>query len=255
MEASYPILEFDPETEAVIEPAKAVRERDMPERLALCFFREVIEQTVSVPPVEKLAPFVSEMGHIPIHAIQYEGVSVAVAQCPVGAPLAVGLLEEAIARGARMIVACGGAGVLDKAIVQGAIVLPTSALREEGTSYHYMPPSREALPSPRIVDALRAVLNRHGAHYCEGRTWTTDAFYRETRGKVARRRGEGCLTVEMEAAALFAAGGFRGCELGMLLSGGDDVSGPEWDPRDHGDRKLPARERLFWLCVEALSAL
>ena len=69
-----------------------------------------------------------------------------------------------------------------------------------------------------------------------------------------RIKAEGCLTVEMEASALFAAAQFRGCELGMLLYGGDDVSGPEWDPRNHG-RKLPARERLFWLCVEALARL
>jgi uridine phosphorylase len=83
-----------------------------------------------------------------------------------------------------------------------------------------------------------------------GKTWTTDALYRETAAKVTRRRDEGCLTVEMEAAALFAVARFRGVPLAQVLYGGDDVSGAEWDSR-HWDKSTSVRERVFWLAAEA----
>jgi uridine phosphorylase len=83
-----------------------------------------------------------------------------------------------------------------------------------------------------------------------GKTWTTDAIYRETPARIARRRAEGCITVEMEAAAFFAVAQFRGVTFGQILYGGDDVSGDLWDDRDW-DRQTSTREKLFWLAAEA----
>ena len=84
-----------------------------------------------------------------------------------------------------------------------------------------------------MVAAIEATLNRHGVGYRLGKTWTTDAIYRETRARVARRQAEGCAMVEMEASALFAVGAFRGVPVGQILYGGDDVSGlGDWDSRD-----------------------
>ena len=74
-------------------------------------------------------------------------------------------------------------------------------------------------------------LVEHGIPFITGRTWTTDAFYRETPGKIAARRQEGCVTVEMEAAALAAVAAFRGVPLAQILYGGDDLSGETWDRR------------------------
>ncbi|OGV38553.1 MAG: hypothetical protein A2X48_00765 [Lentisphaerae bacterium GWF2_49_21] len=250
MKYSIPLLEFDPERKAVIEPVKLIRHRDMPKRCVLCFFREVIEKSRRKLALRALHPLKSEMGEIPVFSGKYKGHAIGIVQAAVGAPLAAGLFEEVIARGGRKFVACGGAGVLDKSIVSGQIVVPTSALRDEGTSYHYLPPNRDAYPSPKPVAAIIRVLKRHSCHYVKGKTWTTDGFYRETPKKVAKRRKQGCLTVEMEAAALFAVGEFRGVQIGQLLYGGDDVSGIEWDPREFG-QKIPAREKLFWLSVEA----
>ena len=87
-----------------------------------------------------------------------------------------------------------------------------------------------------------------------GKTWTTDAFYRETSAKVRLRKEEGCLTVEMEAAAFFAVACFRGVDFAQLLYGGDDVSGETWDSRDWVNRHS-ARESLFWLAAEACLAM
>jgi len=160
------------------------------------------------------------------------------------------LLEEVIARGGRKFIACGGAGVLDGGIICGRVVIPTSAVRDEGTSYHYLPPGREVAASPEGVAALERTLEAHNVDYLIGKTWTTDGIYRETRAKVERRRREGCLTVEMEAAAFFAVAQFRGVLFAQLLYGGDDVSGEHWDSRQW-DKQSSVREKLFWLAAEA----
>ena len=146
--------------------------------------------------------------------------------------------------------ACGSAGVLRSDIAVGHIVVPVSAVRDEGTSYHYLPPTREVQASPEAVSAIEQVLKRYSIPYILGKTWTTDAFYRETPSKVKLRCEEGCLTVEMEAAALFAVARFRQVLLGQILCGGDDVSGEEWDAR-RGVERASFREKVFWLAAEA----
>ena len=113
----------------------------------------------------------------------------------------------------------------------GHVIVATAAVRDEGTSYHYLPASREVAPTDDAVAAIVATLERHEIPFVTGKTWTTDALYRETRGKVARRAAEGCLTVEMEAAAFFAVARFRGVSFGQMLYAGDDLSGDAWDDR------------------------
>ena len=102
-------------------------------------------------------------------------------------------------------------------VALGHVIVPTSAVRDEGTSYHYLAPSRSASPTPQAVDAIVKTLEAHHVPFVTGATWTTDALYPETRGKVERRVAEGCLTVEMEAAAFFAVAAFRGVTFGQLL--------------------------------------
>ena len=128
------------------------------------------------------------------------------------------------------------------------------AVRDEGTSYHYLPPGREVEASSAAVAAIEQTLKARGVDYLLGKTWTTDAPYRETPAKVQLRRAEGCLTVEMEAATFFAVAQFRGVQFGQLLYGGDDVSSEEWDARDW-NRKTSVREALFWLAVESCLGL
>jgi uridine phosphorylase len=172
----------------------------------------------------------------------------------VGAPIAAGLLEEAIAFGCRKFIACGGCGVLEKDMAVGHIVVVSGAIRDEGVSYHYLPPAREVVANPSGVGALVNLLDARGIPYQVGRTWTTDAPYRETTNKIARRREEGCLTVEMESAALIAVAQFRNVIFGQALYGGDDLSGIEWNNRQWQSRS-DIRESLFWLCAEACLTL
>ncbi len=246
----FPILEYDPASEAVIEPSRVISPQDVPHHCIVCFFQDVISALVERGQLRQIAAQRSEMGLHPVYELAFQGHRMAVFHPGVGAPLAAGLLEEVIALGCRKFIACGGAGVLDREIAVGHVVVPTSAVRDEGTSYHYLPPAREVAPDPLAVAAIERVLKAHGVPYVLGKTWTTDAFYRETPARVRRRRLEGCLTVEMEAAALFAVARFRGVPLAQMLYGGDDVSGAQWDNRAWQGRQA-VRERLFWLASEA----
>jgi uridine phosphorylase len=189
-----------------------------------------------------------------IYEISYQNRRLAFFHPGVGAPIAAGLLEETIAFGCRKFIACGGCGVLEKDMAVGHIIVVSGAIRDEGVSYHYLPPDREVVANASGVGALVNLLNGRGVPYQVGKTWTTDAPYRETANKIARRREEGCLTVEMESAALIAVAQFRNVIFGQALYGGDDLSGIEWDNRQWQSRS-DIRASLFWLCADACLTL
>ncbi len=247
-----PILEFDSDPCAVIEPMRELKPLEgMPPRVLLCFFREVIEALIASGEATLLYNLRSEMGTHPIYRWEREDEAVALLHPGVGAPLAAGLMEESIALGGRIFLLCGGAGALRNDLPLGMPIVPLAALRDEGTSYHYMPPTRWVHPSAEVVRALEQTLEAHKRSYLLGKTWTTDAFFRETPAKVARRREEGCLTVEMEAASLFAVGRFRRVRIAALLYAGDDVSGEAWETRNwHSQEEV--RTSLCRLAAEAL---
>ena len=249
-----PLMEFDPSRDAVIDPARAITPFDVPESFVLCFFPDAIAGLVFELGGTQIGTLASEMGRHPIFEIDYGGQRLGVALAGVGAPLAAGWLEELIALGGRRFVVAGGAGVLVPDLALGHVVVPDAALRDEGTSYHYAPASRMVHPTADALSAIVATLESHEIPHVIGMTWTTDGFYRETRGKVARRVAEGCLTVEMEAAALFAVAQFRGVSLGQLLYAGDDLSGDVWDPRGWNSHTT-GRDLLIRLAAESVLAI
>ena len=251
---TYPILEFDPSSEAFIEPSMIIHAQDLPEHCVICFFREVIDKVITEHNAKVVVENKWEDGPHRIYEISYRNQRLAFFHPGVGAPVAAGLLEEAIAFGCRKFIACGGCGVLEKDIAVGHLIVVSSAVRDEGVSYHYLPPGREVTAKASAVNALVKTLTDHAVPYRVGKTWTTDAPYRETANKIARRREEGCLTVEMESAAFIAVAQFRNATFGQVLYGGDDLSGAAWDNRQWQSRS-DIRESLFWLCAEACLTL
>ena len=247
---TYPILEFDPAPEAFIEPSRIIRARDLPEHCVICFFWEVIEKVIAEYGAKVAVEHQWEDGLHKIYEIRYQDRRLAFFHPGVGAPAASGLLEEAIAFGCRKFIACGGCGVLERGIAVGHLIVVSGAIRDEGVSYHYLPASREVAANPIGVNALMHILDERGIPYTVGKTWTTDAPYRETLNKIQMRRSEGCLTVEMESAAMIAVAQFRNVVFGQALYGGDDLSGMEWDNR-HWQSRNDIRESLFWLCADA----
>jgi uridine phosphorylase len=255
---SFPILEYDSARRAIIEPRQifslstARRSRaKFPRHCLLCFFQDVIDDLVRAGATE-IATYQSEGGPHPVYQIDIGGNRLAVAHPRVGAPMAASMLEYLIALGARKFMACGGAGVLDHRVAVGHVIVPTAAVRDEGTSYHYLPPAREVAMDKRALLAIERTLARNGIDYITAKTWTTDGLYRETPAKVRARRAEGCLTVEMEAAAFFAVAQFRRVRFGQLLYAGDKVVG-KWD--DRGWMRHQGRAGLFTLAAEACLTL
>ena len=247
---TYPILEYDSSRLAFIEPAQVIQPRDVPEACVICFFQEVIDKVVAVHQAQRLVENRWEDGPHPIYEIVYGGQRLAFFHPGIGAPLAAALLEEVIGFGCRKFIARGGCGVLQPGLAVGHLILVSGAVRDEGVSYHYVPPARGVIANAAGLRALTTILRQRGLPYQEGKTWTTDAPYRETPTKIAQRRAEGCLTVEMESAGLMAVAQFRGVTFGQVLYGGDDLSGVAWDNRAW-QSQAEVRESLFWLCAEA----
>ena len=250
----YPILEFDPDKTSVTNPETLRYSFKVPENCLLCFFNDILLSLYKKGVTKIIGNATSSMGRFPIYETEFNGRKIALFNPGVGAPLAAGFLEEIISLGGRKFIACGGAGVLDKKISAGHLLVPTSAIRDEGTSYHYLPPGREIGANPSALRTLTNTLTKHNIKYLLTKTWTTDAFYRETKEKVKLRQSEGCLTVEMEASALFAVAEFRGVSLAELLYAADDVSDDIWDIRSTKEREI-TKQDVVNLSIEACSML
>lgn len=171
----------------------------------------------------------------------------------IGAPGVSMLLEILIELGVKRFINVGIAGGLQKTSRVGDVVVCTSAIRDEGVSYHYLEdPSAPALPSENLTAALRQSLERDGIPYTQGPTWTTDAYFRETVEEILHYQKEGVVTVEMEAAALFAISSMRGVEMasGFVIS--DSVAELVWHPQILAQE---THERLFRLYQAACATL
>ncbi len=232
----YPLLEFDSNKESIIEPHKLLKPIDISEYCVITFFRDVIDEYLKAGRLISVTSLRCETVDTIVYELEHSGKKVCLVQGFLGAAGSAGLFEEMIALGMKKFIVCGGAGVLRGDIASGHIIIPTSAVRDEGLSYHYLPPSREIEADFKAVEVIEKEFVEKHVPYIKGKTWTTDAFYRETRDKVELRVSEGCLCVEMEASAFMAVAQFRGVTLGQILYGGDDVSGDEWDSRDWQSR-------------------
>jgi len=166
MNNDYPILEFNGIGKAVLEPSELKKTiKGMPKNVVLCFFGNVIEELNNKGQLKIITELKSEMGKHFVYEVDFKGQKVAVLQPGVGAPFAVAMLEEIIAIGGRKIIVCGGAGSLKKDLPFCGIVIPQRAVRDEGTSYHYLPAAREVEASIEAIRAIEKVLRRRDVNY------------------------------------------------------------------------------------------
>ena len=246
------LTEFDPNPTAVINPTMAHQPLpDMPETMVSCFSRVTFQRMAESLNAEPIAQIKSANMVFPVYRAEYGGTPVALMMAGVGAPLCVGNLEEAFALGVRRVILFGNCGVLDRTIGDCSVILPTAALRDEGTSFHYAPPSEEIGVNPRYREEFLQILSECGVSHTQGKTWTTDAFYRETAEKVQRRRGQGCVCVEMEAAAVAALAQFRGKDAFIFFYAGDNLDNDTWDPRSlSAHDRVEDKDRVALLALE-----
>lgn len=244
--------EFDSEKNAVINPEmSAKRLENFPEVTISCFSAELFASFLSLFDAKKLVEIPSIFGDTSIYEILYQGQRFAFFLSRMGAPVCVALYEELMAIGSKRLILLGNCGVLDKSIEDCGIIIPTAALRDEGTSYHYAAPSDQIPVNKQYREQFKEVLKRFGYPYIEGTTWTTDAFYRETRAKIQRRKAQGAICVEMECAAMQTLCDFRGTEFFQFFYAGDNLDHSAWDPRSlFGDVRLDEKTKIMALAFE-----
>jgi len=220
---------FDNLTEAIIDPKRS----DHAPKVDACiitFSYKIRDFVLQNYECKEIARDASTCGQTPIYGLGFNGKKFAFLMSFIGAPAAVGTVE-----GARVLLNCdkfiafGGAGCLNKEIARGKVMVPTAAYRDEGTSYHYVPAADYI--TLKNSCKVAAFMEEYGIPYVLGKTWTTDAIFRETRGNFEKRKAEGCISVEMETAGLQAVCDFRGLEFYNFLTSGDLLDAPKWDMR------------------------
>lgn len=147
-----------------------------------------------------------------------------------GAPIVAAQAEELIALGARRLVSIALAGGLQADVTPGTVIVAGAAIRDEGTSHHYLDGGDDVASDPALVESLREALERRGQALRIGPVWSTDAPYRETREEVVTYAARGALAVDMELAALLAVARFRGVAAAGILVAGDSLAGGSWVP-------------------------
>lgn len=244
--------EFDETRVATIEPSEAESiVPNMPKIGITCFSKKLIDHYVEIFNGEKIAELANANGRIPVYKIHYQGHEFALFMSRVGAPACVISYEEMIAKGLDKLIMFGTCGVLDKNIEDLAIIIPTSAIRDEGTSYHYMKASDEVSVNDKYRADFIHILNHNQVTYVEGKTWTTDAAYRETRSKVQRRKQEDCICVDMECSAMSAVSKFRGKDLFQFFYAADNLDSATWDKRSlECDDRLAEKEKIIYLALD-----
>ena len=247
-----PILEFDSDTDAILAPTHERLALHLPRKAVFAFLGNYIEAYAKEHSCTQAGLFVSSTKSYPIYIAQYQGTDICFCQAPVGAAAAVQILDWLIGYGVTEIISTGSCGVLQD-LPENTFLVPVKALRDEGTSYHYMKPSRFIDINTTALSTIEAALTEHGLPYTEVITWSTDGFFRETKAKVAYRKTEGCSVVEMECAALAACAQLRGAVWGEILFTADTLADSEtYNERDWG---IASYERALQLCFDAVVRL
>lgn len=255
MEETIALFEhpYDEGRNAMSRPLLTDDGKALPDRCLMSFMGDALSRFVDETGCSPVSNYHSEVRDFPIYAGEFEGEAVCLVQAPVGAPAAAILADLLIASGVKSIVACGGCGVI-RPIESGRILVPTHALRDEGTSFHYIEPSREVAIGLAAIETATRTLEDLGLRHETCKVWTCDGFFRETPGIVRKRAGQGYSAVDMECAALAAVAQAYGATFAQLLYSGDTLADPDnHDARgwieNHDARDVTLRAALHVLAT------
>lgn len=235
---------FNPEDVVTVIP-------DIPKIGITCFSRYLIDRLVEAFKGEIIGKVTNANNTIPIYKIKYKGEEFVLFMSCVGASACIVEYEEVFAKGLEKLIVFGTCGVLDRNIEDLAIIIPNSAIRDEGTSYHYIKSNDEIEVNKKYKEEFIELLNEHNYSYVEGKTWTTDAPYRETKIKKEKRKEQGCICVDMECSAISALAQFRKKEIFQFFYAADNLDSAKWDKRSLGNEvMLDEKERIGLLAVD-----
>jgi len=244
---------------AVIEPHRVLQERNeeglrpsspIPAGAIVCYDRPLWEWVSTIPARVDCDGWLTGSYLLP-YSDQWVLITKAAG---VGAPTAVITLEELIAFGVTKFVSLGAAGGLQKSMSIGDIVVCERAIRDEGTSHHYLPAAKYAHACPNLTAGLIAAIKANDIAALTGTTWTTDAPYRETVEEIQSYRADGVATVEMEASAMFAVGEYRGVSVSSIFAISDVLSEEDWDQGFETEVMSDGMKRIFWIALHTIAA-
>ena len=237
---------------AIINPSDFVKRIDgMPEIGIACYSHVLFNEIVTKYHGEEIGSLNYTDMLKKIYKISYNNKQYAIFMMSVGAPAAATCIEDIHAMGCNKFIVFGNCGVLDKNIEDLAIIIPTNAIRDEGLSSHYLEYNKTIKLNEKYGSLLKDILNQKNYSYIEGTTWTTDAFYRETKDKVADMKSLGAICVEMEAAALQAVCDFRNIDLITFFYAADNLDSDYWDKRSLlGKEKIDDKILVMDLALE-----
>ena len=246
------LTEFDPAKRAVINPEDIIKPVDgMPKIAIACYANATFERMIQELDAKKIASAYNANGEQPVYYAEYKGLEIAFFMIDVGAPMSVAMLEDVFAMGVEKVIIFGTCGVLEKGIEDCSIIIPNCAMRDEGTSYHYAAASDEIKVNQKYMGTFIKMLDELQIKYTVGKTWSTDAFYRETSEKIARRKEQGCVCVDMECSANAAVAEFREKDLVQFFYAADNLDSEEWDVRSlSNDSKLEEKDRIAMIALE-----
>ncbi len=239
---------------AIINPVREAGEEAVAARVVMAFTRPDYQLLCRLAKARKPPRYLWDCA---VRTGSWAERPVTVAGPALGAPYAAMVLEKLIALGAKAVIAMGWGGSLAPQVGLGSLVLPTKAVGGDGTSPHYRLGEGDLTPDPDLRNSLEKYLLEGlgpGVSWHSGPIWTTDAFYRETVAAVRHYQSQGVLAVDLELAALFAVGRFRGVPVAGILVVSDELFTLKWRPGLRSGHLRQAREAAARAALRALAA-
>jgi uridine phosphorylase len=175
--------------------------------------------------VEPFAPWACF--HTTMYLLESEGVSCGIVARTIGGPYSVLIAEQLHVSGAGLILGLTSAGRVSPLLPLPSYVIPTSAVRDEGTSFHYLSPADRVFAPTPLNHLLEEEISPLGIKVAQGCVWTTDAPYRETKSQLNRYAADGVLAVDMQTASLFAFASARNARVGVVAHVTNAVDHPD----------------------------
>lgn len=249
---SVPNLPEKYDSQAVIQPADmlAFRRRagtfpnlPPPEGMVLCMRAEVLRRLRWRLRLKKIARTLGD-----IYLVKPTRGRVGIlSNFGVGAPALTAFVEEMIAWGVKRFILLSWGGALNASLREGGVVLADKAIRDEGTSHHYLPSEKYAYADEALIRQTALAFSKRQIAFTRGAAWTTDAPYRETKAEVKRYQSENVQIVEMETAALYALAQTRNVLAASILIAADSLADLSWRPPVN----MRAINRAFDDCLRA----
>lgn len=244
------MIKFDPDKRALFNPPNLDLVGN-PTKALMIFDDEVWEDYVKKQENIEAFPAKNTKGRVfnDFLMYKYDQENILLVSPTTGAAGSALDMELLIASGINNIVAFGTCGAMDKIIAKNTIVIPSSVFREEGVSYHYLPPSDEVAQNDNSISVMNKLFSKHNIPFLKGKAWTTDAVYRETTGKLQTMKNNGCIAVDMELASLIAVAQFRNISFAGFLITDDNIDGDNLQENERDSA------RLFQVALEIVTII